>query len=119
MKRSAFRGVGRPPAGPRGEKVSTYPQLTVRLPAETKAKLNTLSLLTGSPIWRIIDQAVEAYVQYLPEPDRTRLGQIAERLVRGDWPSTSHWETLWARGANRPRERQQAGRAKSAEKSRR
>jgi len=86
------RSRGRPPSGPAGEKVSDYPQLTVRLPAATKAKLSTLSLLTSNPIWRIIDRAVDVYVQNLPEPERTRLGDIAERLVRGDWPVTSHWE---------------------------
>jgi hypothetical protein len=58
----------------------------------TKAKLNTLSLLTGNPVWRIIDRAVDVYVQNLPEPERSRLGDIAHRLVRGDWPVTSHWE---------------------------
>lgn len=89
------RRRGRPPAGPGGEKVSAYPQLTVRLPAETKAKLSTLSLLTGAPIWRIIDRAIETYVAELPEPDRSRLGEIAERLVRGNWPVTSHWRAMW------------------------
>jgi len=93
--KSGPRRPGRPPAGPGGEKVSTYPQLTIRLPAETKAKLSTLSLLTAMPIWRLIDRAVDAYVQHLPEPERSRLGEIAERLVRGDWPVTSHWETMW------------------------
>jgi hypothetical protein len=69
--KSGPRRPGRPPAGPGGEKV-TYPQLTIRFPAETKAKLSTLSLLTAMPIWRLIDRAVEAYVQHLP-----------------------HWETMW------------------------
>jgi len=71
--------------------VSEYPQLTIRLPAATKAKLTTLSLLTANPIWRIIDRAVDIYVHNLPEPERSRLGDIAERLVGGDWPVTSHW----------------------------
>jgi predicted DNA-binding protein len=97
MSKARARRPGRPPSGPAGEKVSHYPQLTVRLPAATKARLNTLSLLTGTPIWRLIDRAVEAYVQHLPEPERSRLGEIAERLVRGDWPVTSHWEAMWPR----------------------
>ena len=104
MKREAERGPGRPPSGPDGTKVSAFPQLTIRLPAETKAKLSTLSLLTGTPMWRLIDQAVDAYVRNLPEPDRTKLGDIAERLVRGDWPVTSHWEGMWkgtGRGARK------------------
>jgi predicted DNA-binding protein len=97
------RRRGRPPAGPAGQKVSQYPQLTIRLPAETKARLNTLSLLTGSPIWRIIDRAVDAYVRQLPEPDRSRLGEIAERLVQGNWPVTSHWQAMWPRATTRRR----------------
>jgi predicted DNA-binding protein len=105
------RRRGRPPAGPAGQKVSQYPQLTIRLPAETKARLNTLSLLTGSPIWRIIDRAVDAYVRQLPEPDRSRLGEIAERLVQGNWPVTSHWQAMWPRAAarRRPAKAQHAG----------
>jgi len=116
MSKVEARGPGRPPAGPGGEHVSRYPQLTIRLPAETKAKLSTLSLLTGTPIWRLIDGAVETYVQHLPEPEKSRLGEIADRLVRGDWPVTSHWEahygawkaaTKSARGRKGPRARKQ------------
>lgn len=92
MTKTESRGPGRPPSGPDGERVSRYPQLTIRLPAETKAKLSTLSLLTATPIWRLIDSAVDTYVRHLPEPEKSRLGEIADRLVRGDWPVTSHWE---------------------------
>jgi len=95
MPKTETRGPGRPPSGPRGERVSKYPQLTIRLPAETKAKLSTLSLLTGTPIWRLIDAAVDTYVQHLPEPEKSRLGEIADRLVQGDWPVTSHWEASY------------------------
>ena len=63
------RGPGRPPAGARERTRQPVPQLTIRLPAETKAKLSTLSLLTGTPIARLIDTAVETYVQHLPEPE--------------------------------------------------
>jgi hypothetical protein len=98
--------------------VSEYPQLTIRLPAATKAKLNTLSLLTANPIWRIIDRAVDTYVQNLPEPERSRLGDIAERLVRGDWPVTSHWEAY--RAATRtPRPLAQDGRTQRSAQKRR
>ena len=116
MPKTETRGPGRPPSGPAGERVSQYPQLTIRLPAETKAKLSTLSLLTGTPIWRLIDAAVDTYVQHLPEPEKSRLGEIADRLVRGDWPVTSHWEpsyrawkstTKSARGRKDPRARKQ------------
>ena len=92
---SSARKRGRPPAGPRGEKVSDYPQLTVRLPVETRARLTTLSLLLAQPVWRVIDQAIEAYVRHLPPEDQKILGPLVERLARGDWPVTSHWSLEW------------------------
>ena len=96
---SDFRHYGDPTPdlhGPKGEKVSTYPQLTVRLPVETKARLTTLSLLMATPVWKIIDTAVETFVQHLPDEERKLLGSVADRLARGDWPVTSHWATAWA-----------------------
>lgn len=102
QKATPRRAPGRPPSGPSGERVSDYPQLTIRLPAATKARLSTLSLLTGQPIWRIIDRAVDVYVQHLPDPERTRLGDITERLVQGNWPVTSHWEPTRASLGRKP-----------------
>ena len=89
------RKRGRPPAGPRGEKVSEYPQITVRLAVETRARLSTLSLLLGQPMSRIIDRAIAAYIQHLPEEDQKILGPLVDRLARGDWPVTTHWEAQW------------------------
>ena len=38
------RRIGRPPAGARdGEKVKDYPQLSIRLPGDVKAKLHALA----------------------------------------------------------------------------
>jgi hypothetical protein len=104
---SSTRKRGRPAAGPRGEKVSEYPQLTVRLPIETRARLNTLSLLLAQPIWRVIDAAVTVYVEHLPAEDRKILGPLVDRLVRGDWPTTSHWAAAWAPHAKRASTRPQ------------
>ena len=95
MDAQTKRKRGRPPAGARGEKVSEYPQMTVRLPVETRAKLDTLSLLLATPIWRVIDQAINVYVTHLPKEDQEILGPLVERLARGDWPVTSHWRTTW------------------------
>ena len=66
--------------------------MTVRLAAETRARLSTLSLLLAQPMSRIIDRAIEVYVRHLPESDQKILGPLVERLSRGDWPVTSHWE---------------------------
>src|SRR6185436_2436676 len=42
------RRAGRPPAGAKeGEKVKDYPQLSIRVPVEFKARLNALSAVTG------------------------------------------------------------------------
>src|SRR4051794_17559088 len=52
------RRMGRPPAGARpGEKVKDYPQLSVRLPIEIKAKLDALSSISARPQWRLIVDA--------------------------------------------------------------
>lgn len=67
--------LGRPASGLRGEKVSEYPQVMIRLPQPTKAALDALSGATGTPIWRLIDMAVDAYIKSLPESQR--------RLVAG------------------------------------
>ena len=56
----ARRRVGRPPAGARdGERVKDYPQLSIRLPADVKAKLYALSLIESRPQWRVITDAID------------------------------------------------------------
>lgn len=62
--------IGRPATGVRGEKVSDYPQVMIRLPRPTKAALDALSGATGTPIWRLIDIAVAAYIKNLPDAQR-------------------------------------------------
>ena len=71
--------LGRPPVGSDGEKVSEYPQVMIRLPRETKATLDALSGLTGTPIWRLIDQAVAAFVDQMPDAQRKLLAGVRER----------------------------------------
>lgn len=74
------RRIGRPPAGARdGEKVKDYPQLSIRLPAEVKAKLQALSLIAARPQWRIITDAIECYVKERPEPERRMVDELAGR----------------------------------------
>jgi len=52
---------GRPPAGPNGEKTSTFPQFSARLPPETLDIIRALSRVLSVPQWRIIADAVDAY----------------------------------------------------------
>ena len=74
------RRIGRPPAGAReGEKVKDYPQLSIRLPVDVKAKLRALSLIASRPQWRIITDAIECYVRERPDSEQRMIGELAGR----------------------------------------
>ena len=75
--------TGRPPVGVRGEKVSDYPQVMIRLPQPTKDVLEALSGLTGTPVWRLIDQAVGVYVMQLSDSERKLLASVQQRRANG------------------------------------
>ena len=68
--------IGRPPSGMRGEKVSDYPQVMLRLPQSTKDVLDALSGVTGTPVWRLIDAAVDVYIRSLPESQRQLVSRV-------------------------------------------
>jgi len=77
------RRIGRPPAGARaGEKVKDYPQLSIRLPGEVKAKLQALSLVASRPQWRIITYAIDCYLRERPEPERKMIDDLIGRRAR-------------------------------------
>jgi predicted DNA-binding protein len=77
------RRAGRPPAGAReGEKVKDYPQLSIRVPVEMKARLNALSAVTGLAQWRVIVEAIDCFLQDLPPNDRELVDGLSERLLR-------------------------------------
>ena len=77
------RRAGRPPAGAKlGEKVTDYPQLSIRVPVEFKARLNALSAVTGLAQWRVIVEAINCFFQDLPAPDRELVDGLSERLLR-------------------------------------
>lgn len=76
------RRAGRPPAGARsGEKVKDYPQLSIRVPAEMKARLNALSVVTGLSQWRLIVQAINCVFSDLPPRDQERVDGLIERMM--------------------------------------
>ena len=78
--KASKRRIGRPPAGAKeGEKVKDYPQLSIRLPADIKAKLQALSLIAARPQWRIITDAIDCYLRERPEPERRMVDEIAGR----------------------------------------
>jgi len=74
------RRIGRPPAGARaGERVKDYPQLSIRLPGDARAKLQALSKIGSRPQWRIITDAIDCYLRERPEPERRMVDEIAGR----------------------------------------
>jgi predicted DNA-binding protein len=77
------RRAGRPPAGAKeGEKVKDYPQLSIRVPLEFKARLNALSAVTGLAQWRVIVEAINCFFSDLPQTDRELVDGLSERLMR-------------------------------------
>jgi hypothetical protein len=72
--------IGRPPAGARdGEMVKDYPQLSIRVPAEVKAKLQALSLIESRPQWRVISDAIDCYVRGKSDAERRLVTELAGR----------------------------------------
>jgi len=82
-KRLNGRRKGRPPAGAReGEKVKDYPQVSLRVPVEMKARLTALSAVTGLAQWRLIVEAIDCLFHGLPATDRELVDGLSERLMR-------------------------------------
>ena len=81
--RRTKRRAGRPPAGARdGERVKDYPQLSIRVPLEMKARLNALSAVTGLSQWRVIVEAIDCLSHKLSANDRQLIDGLSERLTR-------------------------------------
>jgi hypothetical protein len=61
------RGAGRPATGVRpGEKASEYQRLTVRLPDDSIVLLKAVGRAVGAPAWRVMVDALRAYVGEAP-----------------------------------------------------
>jgi hypothetical protein len=84
--RRTRRTTGRPPSGVRsGERVRDYPQVTLRLPPETKAKLHALSLVTTTPQWRVVNAALECFFRERSAHEQKQVVKaIAEQLEPGE-----------------------------------
>jgi hypothetical protein len=79
----ALRRSGRPPAGVRqGECVKDYPQTSLRLPPETKAKLFALARVSHTPQWRVVSAAVECFFRERSAAERrTVIRYMGEEAV--------------------------------------
>lgn len=63
MKTPAKRPVGRPAAGLRpGENVRDYQRFTLRLPSDVRAELSAAAGALNLAEWRVVVDAVRAYV---------------------------------------------------------
>ncbi len=70
--------VWHPPTGHRpGEKLSDYQRMTIRLPPDVRAELDAAGYVLGRPQWRVLVEAIQAYVGSGP-----RLGGNERRRVR-------------------------------------
>jgi predicted DNA-binding protein len=82
-KRSSRRRAGRPHAGAReGEKVKDYPQLSIRVPLDKKARLSALSAVTGMAQWRLIVEAIDCFFHDLSDSDRELVDGLSQRLIK-------------------------------------
>jgi hypothetical protein len=93
-KRTKHAG-GRPPAGVRpGEKVSDYAHFTIRLPQDVRSLLHAVGEVTRLPGWRVLHDALHAYVQGLSSADRQLVMTLAahRQQTRSDniiWHATT------------------------------
>jgi hypothetical protein len=77
MTRPRNQRPGRPPAGARvGEKVTDYPQLSIRVPPDVKRRLQVIVQVTSRPQWHVIADAIESYQRELPSSERRRVEEL-------------------------------------------
>jgi CheY-like chemotaxis protein len=76
------RGRGRPPAGVReDELVSEYPQLSLRVPADVQERLRALAAIGNRPQWRVLSDAVDAYVRHQPADIQQLVSRLLDRAA--------------------------------------
>ncbi|HEY2904605.1 MAG TPA: hypothetical protein VGJ29_01815 [Vicinamibacterales bacterium] len=56
-----------------------YPQLSIRLPADVKAKLQALSIINARPQWRLITDAIECYLKTRSDHEQLLVGELTGR----------------------------------------
>ena len=73
----------RPPSGVRpGERVRSYPTLTIRLPPESRSLCIAIHDVMQAPVWRIIARAIELYRDRLETPTRKAVEKRFRALER-------------------------------------
>lgn len=64
------------------EKTSEYPKLTISMRPEVKARLDAVSTLTKLPAWRIVEAALDRYVEALAVEDRAAVRAMVARMEK-------------------------------------
>jgi CheY-like chemotaxis protein len=71
---------GRPPAGRRpGVRSSEYPRFALRLPAVAHDRLLAMAEISGRPQWRVLSDAIDAYIKELPDDQQQLLQGLLDR----------------------------------------
>jgi predicted DNA-binding protein len=79
------RRRGRPPTrfkDGQPVRLADYEKLTVYLEPLVKGKLTALSNLLSKPAWKLIQEAIEAYIQRLPKTDQKLVEEVATRALK-------------------------------------
>jgi len=85
--RPGRRGRGRPAAGLKGQRTSEYPQLSVRLPPDTRAALCALAAAQGRPMWRVLMDALSAWERReMGKELRNAIAELRTRARLSDSP---------------------------------
>lgn len=78
----------KPPRRPRGRPLSTgnqaMPQVLLRLPEDTAARLRAWSAATSVPVWQLVNRAVVAALDALPAKDKKLLDAVTASRTQHD-----------------------------------
>ena len=75
----ATRKRGRPPAGPKGAKISAYKGLTLRLPDDERAQLRALAFVRERSASEIVSEAIRHYLKSVPARERRLVAALAKK----------------------------------------
>ena len=85
--RPGTRRRGRPAAGIKGQRTSEYPQLSVRLPPETRAALCALAEAQSRPMWRVLVDALALWERReMGKELRSAIAELRTRARLSDSP---------------------------------
>lgn len=77
--------AGRPPQGSSTldgqERIRDYPKLAITVRPGTRARLNAAAAVEQRSAWKIVDDAINAYVERMPSSERKMVDAIAKRAA--------------------------------------